>query len=265
MEASGRYDGKVCVVTGGTQGVGLATARQMAGRGASGIVICGRQAKAGQAAAEEITASGTPTEFVRADLTDVDQCFAVVDCAQRVFGRADVLANVAGMTSRGTIEDTSPESFDGVFALNVRAPFFLMQRVIPLMREAGGGAIVNVISVAAHGGAPYIAAYSASKAALQGLTKNVANTVAGDRIRVNGINMGWTATPSEAITQTTHHADRYVRPANWKAEAGQKMAFGRIFEPEEVGRCIVFLSTGESAIATGAIIDFEQFVIGVLN
>ena len=264
MEATGRYEGKVCVVTGGTQGVGLATARQMAERGAAGIVICGRQAEAGEAAAQAITASGTPTEFVRADLTDVDQCFAVVDKAAGTFGRVDVLANVAGMTARGTIEDTSVELYDRILALNTRAPFFLMQRAIPHMRAAGGGAIVNVISVAAHGGASYIAAYSTSKAALQGLTKNVAHAVAKDRIRVNGINMGWTATPSEAKTQLTHHADRY-KTSDWKKEAGERMPFGRLLEPEEIARAIVFLSTGESAVATGAIIDFEQFVLGMLN
>lgn len=166
---------KICLITGGTQGVGEATAIMMAEQGAAGIVICGRQRDAGELVRMALEKCGTTAVFVAADLAKIEDCFAVVDAAAVRFGGLDVVANVAGLTDRGTIEDTNAATYDRLFAVNTRAPFFIMQRSVPLMRKAGGGAIVNVISIAAYGGAPFISAYVASKAALIGLTKNVAD------------------------------------------------------------------------------------------
>src|SRR5580700_244194 len=251
-------DKKVCLITGGTQGVGEATARLMAARGAKGIVICGRQQEAGERIARELRELGSESAFVRADLSRVEDCFATVDAAAHAFGRLDIVANVAGVTDRGTIEDTTPELFERIFAVNTRAPFFIMQRAIPLLRRAGGGSIVNVISIAAHGGAPFISAYVASKAALVGLTKNVANAMRRDRIRVNGLNMGWTATPGEERIQRTAHG----RGSDWLSEVSKQQPFGRLLTADEIARAILFLATDESAIVTGSIVDFDQFVVG---
>ncbi|MGA8659573.1 MAG: SDR family NAD(P)-dependent oxidoreductase [Chthoniobacterales bacterium] len=121
---------KVAVVTGSTQGLGEATARLFAERGASGIVICGRNVDRGQKIAAELTERGCPTGFVPADLSKLEDCSEVVAAADRRFGRIDVLVNSAGITDRGTILDTSPELFDQIFDTNVRAPFFGGMRLV---------------------------------------------------------------------------------------------------------------------------------------
>jgi NAD(P)-dependent dehydrogenase (short-subunit alcohol dehydrogenase family) len=252
---------KICLVTGGTQGVGEATARLMAARGAKAIVICGRQQDRGERVARELRSAGSEARFVKADLSSVEDCFAVVDAAASEFGRLDIVANVAGVTDRGTIEDTTVETFDRIFAVNTRAPFFIMQRAIPLLRQAGGGSIVNVISIAAHGGAPFISAYVASKSALIGLTKNVAHATRWDKIRVNGLNMGWTATPGEEQIQRTAHG----RGDDWLSEISKQQPFGRLLRPEEVARAILFLASDESAIVTGSVMDFDQLVVGAYD
>ena len=126
--------------------------------------------------------------------------------ADKAFGRVDILVNSAGITDRGTIWDTSPELFDAMFAVNVRAPFFLMQDALKIMkREKIEGSIVNIISMSGHGGQSFITAYCASKGALITLTKNVAYSVMSHRIRVNGLTIGWMDTPGEDRIMKTYH------------------------------------------------------------
>ncbi|MBV8575271.1 MAG: SDR family NAD(P)-dependent oxidoreductase, partial [Acetobacteraceae bacterium] len=119
-----RIDGKICVVTGSTQGLGASIAREFAASGAAGLVTLGRDATKGKAVAEAITAdTDVPVHFVGADLGKVEDCRNVLAEADRVFGRVDVLVNAGALTHRGTILDTSPELFDRMFAINVRGPF----------------------------------------------------------------------------------------------------------------------------------------------
>src|SRR5690242_10077239 len=141
-----RMDGKICVVTGSTQGLGAAIARRLADAGAAGIVTLGRSEAKGQAVAKDITAAtGVKTHFVRADLASVEDCRAVIAETDRVFGKLHVLVNAGAITDRGTILDTDPDLFDRMFATNVRAPFFLMQEAIKLMiRDEIPGAILNI-------------------------------------------------------------------------------------------------------------------------
>src|SRR4051812_5166200 len=159
---------KIAVVTGGTQGLGAAIATLFAERGATGIVTCGRNQAKGRAKAEAIaSATGRPVHFVEADLTKVANCAHVIAEVDRLFGRIDVLVNAAGNTDRGTVLNTTPETFDQIFAVNTRAPFFLMQGAIRVMRrERTRGAIVNISSMSAMSGQPFISAYCASKGAL---------------------------------------------------------------------------------------------------
>jgi NAD(P)-dependent dehydrogenase (short-subunit alcohol dehydrogenase family) len=251
--------GRVAVVTGGTQGLGEAVARLFAARGAAGLVICGRQTERGRAVADGLSAQGCPTEFVRADLAVMDDVRAVVAEADRRFGRVDILVNAAGITDRGTWFDTSPELFDRMFAVNVRAPFFLMQGAAELMRREGiAGAMVNILSQSAHGGQPFIAAYCGSKGALATLTKNAAFSLMPWRIRVNGLAIGWMATPGEDRIMRTYHGAR----DGWLDEAAGKQPFGRLIDPEEVARACAYLASDEAGLMTGAIIDFDQSVPG---
>jgi NAD(P)-dependent dehydrogenase (short-subunit alcohol dehydrogenase family) len=252
-------DGKVAVVTGGTQGLGEAIARLFAERGAAGLVICGRQEDKGQAVAKDLTAQGCRAEFVRADLARMEDARAVMAAADRAFGRVDALVNAAGITDRGTIFDTSPELFDRMFAINTRAPFFLMQDAAKIMRrERIEGAMVNILSMSAHGGQPFITAYSGSKGALATLTKNAAFSLMPWRIRVNALNIGWMNTPGEdRIMRLNHGAED-----GWLDKAAAEQPFGRLIEPAEVARACAFLVSAESGLMTGAVVDFDQSVAG---
>jgi NAD(P)-dependent dehydrogenase (short-subunit alcohol dehydrogenase family) len=249
----------IAVVTGGTQGVGEAIARTLAERGAAGIVICGRNRDKGAAVAREITAQGCRTEFVQADLENLEETRAVMARADEAFGRVDVLVNAAGITDRGTIFDTSPELFDRMFAVNVRAPFFLMQEAAKIMRREGiEGRMVNILSMSAHGGQPFITAYCGSKGALATLTKNAAFSLMPWRIRVNGLNIGWMNTPGEDRIMRTYHGAQ----DGWLETAAAAQPFGRLLDPAEVARAVAFLASGESGLMTGSIIDFDQSVLG---
>ncbi|MEP0321998.1 MAG: SDR family oxidoreductase [Nitratireductor sp.] len=254
-----QFAGKVAVVTGGTQGLGETVARLLAARGAAGIVICGRNAKLGKAVAASLGKTAAKVVFIKADLNKVEDCRKVIAGADKAFGRVDVVVNVAATTDRGTILDTSPELFDRMFALNVRAPFFLIQDAAKIMRREGiEGSIVNIQSMSAHGGQPFITAYSASKAALSALTKNAAFSLMPDRIRVNGLNIGWMDTPGEHSIQMRYHTD----DTDWLAKAEQSQPFGRLLKPEEVARAVAYLASDESGMMTGSIIDFDQQVLG---
>jgi NAD(P)-dependent dehydrogenase (short-subunit alcohol dehydrogenase family) len=251
--------GKIAVVTGGTQGLGEAIARRFAQEGAAGLVICGRNGERGAAVAAALTAEGTPTRFVSADLGLVEDCRRVIAEADAAFGKLHILVNAAAITDRGTILDTSPALFDHMFAVNVRAPFFLMQDAAKLMRrEKNAGTVVNIQSMSAHGGQSFITAYCASKGALSTLTKNVAFSLMPDHIRVNGLNIGWMDSPGEARIQKEYHD----APADWLAQAEAKQPFGRLIKPAEVARAVTYLASDESGLMTGSVIDFDQQVIG---
>jgi NAD(P)-dependent dehydrogenase (short-subunit alcohol dehydrogenase family) len=252
-------DGKVAIVTGGTQGLGETIAHLFAERGAAGLVICGRNAGNGARVKAALESKGTKTIFVEADLAKVEDARKVVVEADKAFGRVDGLVNVAAITDRGTIFDTSPELFDQMFAVNVRAPFFLMQEAAKIMRRnKSPGTIVNIISMSGHGGQSFITAYCASKGAMITLTKNVAFSVMRHGIRVNGLTIGWMDTPGEDRIMKTYHGAE----ANWREKAYASLPTGRMLQPEEVARAVAYLSSEESGMMTGSIIDFDQAVLG---
>ena len=251
---------KAAVVTGSTQGLGEAIARELiAEKLIGGLLICGRREPEGRKLADEFTSQGCHTQFVQADLGNVDDCRRVIAAAQRTFGRVDYLVNSAATSERGGILDTSPELFGRIFTMNVRAPFFLMQDALRLMIDQQiAGSIVNIITMSSHGGQPYLCPYATSKGALVTLTKNVANSVRQHRIRVNGLNIGWMDTPNEDVTQKRFHN----APDDWLARAEARMPFGRLLKPPEVARAVSFLLSDRSGMMTGSIIDFDQNVVG---
>ena len=251
--------GQVAIVTGGTQGLGASIATLLAERGARGVVICGRNAAKGEAQAASLRALGTEALYVQADLEQVADCRRVVQQADATFGRIDILVNAAAITDRGTILDTSPELFDRMFAINVRAPFFLMQEAVSVMRrEKIEGNIVNIGSMSALAGQPFIAAYCASKGALATLTRNTAYGLLRNRIRVNGLNIGWMASEGEdRIQREFHQAD-----ADWLAQAAAAQPNGRLVDPKEVARAVAFLCSAESGLMTGSVIEYDQSVWG---
>lgn len=259
MTARRDLEGRVAVVTGSTQGLGQAIAELLVERGVAGIVVTGRNAERGRAVAGRLEAAGADAVFVPAELDRLDQVRRIVAEADRAFGRVDILVNAAAITDRGNIVTTSPELFDRMFAVNVRAPFFLMQDCVWIMlREKIEGAIVNILSMSAHGGQSFLTPYSASKTALLGLTRNVAFSLLPHRIRVNGLAIGWMNTPGEHVIQKKYHD----APDDWLEKVSAERPFGRLLEPAEVARAVAFLVSPESGMMTGAIVDFDQTVQG---
>ncbi|TPI17031.1 SDR family oxidoreductase [Mesorhizobium sp. B4-1-3] len=254
-----RLDGKVVLVTGATQGIGRAIAEIAARSGAAGLLITGRDQKRGDAVAAELAAMGTPAAFAAADLGDAEAPARLAQgCIER-FGRIDGLVNAAGLTDRASFIDASLDDWSSLFAVNARAPFFLMQAAIADMKKRRqGGSIVNILSINAHCGSPELAVYSATKGALATLTKNAANAHRFDRIRVNGINIGWTDTPAERIMQ----AETLGQGPGWLDAANATQPFGRLFSVTDIANLAVFLLSDAAGPMTGALIDQEQWVIG---
>lgn len=252
---------KVIVVTGGTQGVGEAIARAAAEAGAAGLCITGRNQARGESVAAEISKKGCPTIFAAADLGDETACRAIIAAADKKFGRVEGLVNAAGLTDRGTIDDTAVELWDRLFAVNVRAPFILTQEVVRRLKaQKRPGSIVNIITMSSHGGQPFLTAYSSSKGALAILTKNTAHALRRFRIRVNGLNIGWTDTPGEHVIQ-----QRDGNPQDWLEKAEPKQPFGRLIKPHDVATAAVYLLSDAAEMMTGSLIDFDQNVMGAYD
>lgn len=242
------------LVIGGTQGLGLAIAERLRAEGCTHLVLAGRDPDRGAAAARALGA-----EFMAADLVDTAGIVALIDRAAHSMGRIDALVNAAASTDRGSILDTTPEAWDRMMTVNARSPFFAIQRVAQLAREGGHGAsIVNILSMSAHCGQPFLAPYSASKAALSNITRNAANALRGDRIRVNGINCGWMDTPGEDAIQRKYHGGG----DDWLAKAEAKQPFGMLVKPAQVARLAAFMLSPVSGVMTGALVDFDQNVAG---
>jgi NAD(P)-dependent dehydrogenase (short-subunit alcohol dehydrogenase family) len=255
---SGLLDRKVVLINGGTQGVGGATARAAVREGAQ-VVVTGRRVDAGKRFAAELETLGGDVRFVQTDMADPQQARRSVTRTVEEFGRIDGLCNAAGITTRGTLLDTTPELFDTHIAVNLRGPFFAMQAAAADMIERGtAGSIVNIISIAEHGGQGYLAPYVAAKAGLAGLTRNTAYAHRWDRIRINGLNIGWTESEGETQTQQQfHQADD-----GWASEAAKKVPMGKLGQPDEIAEMVVLLLSPRSGVVTGSVIDWDQIVIG---
>lgn len=254
-----RIDGKIAVVTGGTQGLGAAVARLFAEAGAAGIVIVGRGVGKGRVVAKSITdETGVPVEMVGADLGSIDDARAIIPAADKRFGRVDILVNAAGLTDRGNMLNTTPELFDRMFAVNTRAPFFLMQDAAKVMiREGIEGRIVNIGSMSGLAGQPFLAPYAGSKGALATLTRHAGFSLMRHRIHVNQLDIGWMNSDHERELVLSETGD-----PGFIDRAAAAKPFGRILDPKEVARAVLWMSSDDSGMMTGAVIPFDQSVFG---
>ncbi|MFV2091822.1 MAG: oxidoreductase [Hyphomicrobiales bacterium] len=247
---------KVILITGGSQGVGAAIARRAAESGSKALVLSGRDASKGEGVARDLPCEA---RMIVADLSTPDGAEHLFEAAVDTYGRVDALVNAAGLTSRGSVEGASRALWKSLFAVNAESAFILMQQMVRhLKRRNCSGEIVNILSMNVHGGSRDLAIYAASKAALALLTRNAAQHHRFDRIRINGINMGWADTPAERDMQ----ANTLRLGADWLDQAARQQPFGRLLTADDVARLVIFLLSPASEPMTGAIIDQEQWVAG---
>jgi NAD(P)-dependent dehydrogenase (short-subunit alcohol dehydrogenase family) len=234
-----KLNGKVAIVTGGGSGIGEAVAAALAREGAN-VVICGRDREKLENAANKI---GPKCVAVNGDVSDANDIQALVEATLRRFERIHILVNNAGVLLPGTAESLSEGEWDQTFNLNVRGVWLLSRAVLPHMRAAGGGSIVNIGSVLSLVGAKNRAAYAASKSALLGLTRAMALDHSADKIRVNCICPGMVETEMVARFNLDENAKRYRLAMH---------PIGRFGRPEDIAGAAVLLASDEASWITGA-------------
>ncbi len=228
------------LITGGTSGIGLATAKKLAQLGIH-VLVVGRNAERGKKAVDEIRTAGGKADFISSELLGADSAREVARKAIELGnGHVDILINNAGIYPFGPTHEMTEEQFDRVFSTNVKAPYFLVAALVPLMAERGKGAIVNLSTMVADYGAPGMSLYGASKAAINLLTKTWAAEYGSKGVRVNAVSPGPTRTEGteamgEGLEQLAAHA-----PA------------GRPATAEEIAEAIVFLATDRASFIHGA-------------
>lgn len=251
---------RVALITGGAQGLGAAAARRFLQDGFAGAMLLDRNGSKLAATKAELAKLGK-VESMSGDLREADVPGRAVAETLKAFGRLDVLINAAGSTERCGLDDTTPEAFDRLFDVNVKAPFFLMQEAVKAMRKQGSGVVINISSMLAHGGPPNLVTYSASKGALVTLTRAAANAVKREGIRIFAINLGWTHTEGEQALQTSFHG----MPEDWAERIGRRMPAGRLIRPDDIADICAYLVSPSARMMNGAVIDFEQMPVGTFD
>jgi 3(or 17)beta-hydroxysteroid dehydrogenase len=240
----GRVQGKVALVTGGASGIGLATAKLLLQEGAKVVV-----ADLGHMSKQALAALGQPVSFHALDVTREDDWIAATDGVVREFGRLDILVNNAGVALLKDIETTTFEEWRDLMAVNLDGVFLGCKHAVRVMKDRGGGSIINLSSVAGMVGYGSLAAYSASKGGARLLTKSVALHCARKayNIRCNSVHPSFVETP---MLHTMIAGSR--DPEKLQASCTTAAPLGRLAQPAEVARMILFLASDESAFATGA-------------
>jgi NAD(P)-dependent dehydrogenase (short-subunit alcohol dehydrogenase family) len=250
---------KVAVVTGSTSGIGRGIAEHFAGLG-SNVVVHGRDRADGLETVRRVKAAGREAEYFDGDLRDEEVCRGLIRFAVERFGGLDILVNNAGDVGRGDVEHIPVARWDQVMAVNLRAPFILLQASIAPMRARGGGSIINIGSILAYVGEPKLGAYSVSKGGLMTLTRNAASLLNRDRIRVNQINVGWTLTEGERRVKREQEG----KGDEWIAEAIATRPFGRLLAPLDIAYAAAYFASNESECVTGSVLDLEQYPPGAM-
>jgi NAD(P)-dependent dehydrogenase (short-subunit alcohol dehydrogenase family) len=243
-----RVANKVAIVTGGAMGIGQACAELLAVEGAA-VVITDRVAAEGQKVVDALTAVGHRAIFVEQDVGDEDSWKRVVEAAVKEFGKLDILVNNAGVGWFGDVEHTSLEDWHKLLRVNLDGVFLGIRAVIPAMRAAGGGSIINISSIEGLIGDPRLAAYNASNGAVRLLSKSAALYCAREKtsIRVNSVHPGYVWTPMvKKAFEASGNADEMRRAI----EAMHPV--GHLGEAIDIAYGVLYLASDESAFATGS-------------
>lgn len=200
MNRSAHLEGKVAIITGAAGGIGEALCLRLA-QSKMKLLITGRNEEKLNALADRLRQMGAQAAVCAGDLSNLDFVDRVLESAREAFGGIDVIINNAGLAHNCPAEEVSPELFDSIMQLNVRAPYFLCQRALPDLRKSDCATIINICSVVAHKGYPRQSVYSASKHALLGLSKAMANELYRENIRVHVISPGGVFTPMIAVAR----------------------------------------------------------------
>ncbi|SHG39279.1 SDR family NAD(P)-dependent oxidoreductase [Bradyrhizobium erythrophlei] len=236
----------VVLITGALTGIGRATALAFANEGAR-VVVSGRRDDAGQALVSELRAAGAEAEFIRADVRRDNDVQNLVDKTVARFGRLDVAVNNAGTEGTpGPVTEQTAESYAATFDTNVLGVLLSLKHELRVMQAQGAGSIVNVSSTMGHRGAPGASLYTASKHAVEGLTKSAALEAASFGVRVNAVAPG----PID-----TAMLDRFTGSADRKAGLVAGVPLKRTGRPEEIADAILFLASGRASFVTGQIVD----------
>jgi 3-oxoacyl-[acyl-carrier protein] reductase len=250
MHMTADFTGKTVLVTGGGSGIGAATCRQFAAAGAS-VHVVDRDGAAAERVAAEIGGNARAAAH-QLDVSDGPGWARLANDIAAAAGGIDVLINCAGTITRKTLGTMTKAEWDRVIDVNLGGVFNAIQAVLPHMKARGGGAIVNIASIAGRrisfgGGANY----SASKAGVLGLTRHAAYELAPDKIRVNAVCPGPTATPFAGAAPTPEQ----------KAQRAKKIPLGRMVEPEDIADAVLFLASPAASMCTGIALDVDGGVL----
>jgi NAD(P)-dependent dehydrogenase (short-subunit alcohol dehydrogenase family) len=240
MNNNNTFEGKVALVTGGTSGIGKATAIAFARAGAK-VVLTGRREKEGEAVVKEIKKLGGDAAFIRTDIVKDTDVKAMVDFTIEKFGRLDIAFNNAGVEWKGPLEQATEAEYRRIFDTNVWGVLDSMRHEIPVMLKNGGGAIVNTSSVAGHVGLAQVSIYIASKHAVEGLTKSAALEFAKQNIRINAVAPGVIA---------TEMFDRFAGD-ELRDQIASIVPVGRVGVGEEIAAAVLYLASDAAKFTTG--------------
>ena len=245
-----RLENKAILVTGSTTGIGEAIARRIIAEGGR-VMIHGRDADRGQSLAAEL---GMNSRFVQADLADPVALPKLIEAVITAFGQLDGLVNNAASVARNDLNHTDAAFFDSMMAVNVRAPLLLIRAAYPHLKKSQGS-VLNIGSINAYTGESQLVAYSISKGALMTLSRNLADGLCYDGVRVNHFNVGWVLTPNEYKQKI---ADGL--PADWPKHVDPVYApTGRIMAPEKIAAAAVYWLSDESRPISGSVVELEQY------
>ncbi len=257
-------DGKIAIVTGGATGIGAATSRLLAGKGAHVVVTSEQPVEAIEAFTAEIESTGGKASALRCDITDPVAITTLIADVERLHGRIDILVNCAGLCVFGAVENVAPEKIQAMFAVNTVGPILLVQAVLPVMRRIGGGAIVNVSSGAAMIGVEGLASYAASKAALAHFTRTLVPELRRSNIRINAVGPGSVRTPMLGFTEAELTSDQQA--AMIRREAATVSPYGNpLMEPEDISDVILFLVSDEARALQGSLVLADQGFSGAMK